>query len=93
MKRFILGVLLAVAAVQACGGPYTYTAYEVIHQADLLHAGDNVRVVPLGGEPFQGQLVSVEDGQITVDTSGDRQRTIAWNDIRVIERVRRVTTD
>ena len=46
-----------------------------------------MRVVPREGAPYQGRLVGIEDGRLTVLLSGDRERSIAWAEIRVIERI------
>jgi hypothetical protein len=90
MRGLILTLLFVCALAAACGSPYTYRSYEVIRQADRLQAGDDVRVVPLEGESYQGRLVGIEEGRVTVLLAGDRERSILWPEIRIIERVAEV---
>ena len=90
MRGLILTLLAACALVSACGSPYTYRSYEVVRQVDRLQAGDDVRVVPVEGEPYQGRLVGIENGRVTVRLTGDRERSILWLEIRVIERMAEV---
>lgn len=90
MKVLMILFVSLVPLLAACGGPSTYTAYEVIRQADRLETGDDVRVVPMEGDAYRGQVVALEDGRLTVSLKGSQERTIAWSEIRVIERVRQV---
>ena len=90
MKRLVVMILLAATLPAACGSPYSYVSYEVVRSQDRLAPGDDVRVVPREGEAYRGRLVSIESGLLTVSVSESRERTIAWQDIRVIERIQRV---
>ncbi len=90
MKRLALLLLLATTLPTACGSPYSYVSYEVIRLQDRLQPGDDVRVVPREGDAYRGRLVRIEDGRLTISVSGSRERTIAWSEIRVVERIVRV---
>ena len=88
MKRlFVSFLLVAGIALIGCGKPYTYDSYEVVRRLDRLQPGDDVRVVPLEGEAYKGVLVRVDGQRLTVSTTENRERTISWDQVRVIERI------
>ena len=86
-RWFPILVLILGTGWAGCGSPYTYWSYEVIHRANRLQPGDQVRVVPTNGAPFRGSLLSTTEQVAVVAMEGGGERTIAWTDIRVLERV------
>ncbi len=90
MIRWICIVLLALGTcVIGCGGASTYTSYEVIRTSDRLNPGDEVQIVPNVGRIIRGKLVQVGKDRLTVATEVSGERTIAWEEIRVLERIQK----
>lgn len=88
MKRLFISVLLLIGiGLTGCGKPYSYVSYEVVRRLDRLQPGDDVRVVPREGEAYKGVLVRVDGQRLTVSTTENRERTIPWDQVRVIERI------
>ena len=90
MIRWICIVLLALGTCMiGCSKSYIYTSYEVVRTPDRLKPGDEVQVVPNVGRIFRGKLVQVGNDRLTVATEMSGERTIAWEEIRVLERIRK----
>ncbi len=91
MIRWVLIVGLAVAAcATGCGSTSTYISYEVVRTPERLKPGDEVQVLPNNGETIRGKLVQVGDARLTIATELSGERTIAWEEIRVLERVQKI---
>ena len=89
MIRWILVVFLTLGPCLAgCARHYTYLSYKVIRTSEELKVGDEIRIAPKTGGSIQGTLVRIEDSRLTVSAGSSGERTVAWEDIRVLERVR-----
>lgn len=90
MIRWVCIVSLALGTcVIGCRGSYTYTSYEVIRTLDRLRPGDEVQIVPNAGRTIRGKLVQVGNDRLTVATEMSGERTIAWEEIRVLKRIQK----
>ena len=89
MIRWILVVFLTLGpCLVGCARHYTYLSYKVIRTSEELKVGDEILIVPKAGGRIQGTLVRIEDSRLIVAADGRGERTVTWEDIRVLERVR-----
>ena len=89
MIRWMFVAFLTLApCMVGCARHYTYLAYTVIHTPAEMKVGDEVQIVPKAGDTIRGTLVRIEGYRLTVAAEGGAERTVAWEDIRALERVR-----
>ena len=89
MIRWIfIAFLMLGPCLAGCARHYTYLSYKVIRVPEELRVGDEIRIVPKAGDRIQGTLVRIEASRLTIAADGSEERTVAWEEIRVLERVR-----
>ena len=87
IRAFLFLTLLSVAGLVSCGGPFTYTSYEVIHSPKYLREGDQVRIVAAGSVGVTGTVLGVNGDELKIVVDGEGERDYKWKQIKVIERV------
>mgnify|MGYP001310395532 CR=1 FL=1 len=91
MNRTLMIVLLLVApSLWSCAKTYTYQSYEVVRRLDQVSPGEDIKLVRTDGELIQGTVVQVDGDVLTVATFDKGRKKIAWADVRILERVRKV---
>ena len=89
-RKLILLLLLVVPMLWSCAKTYTYQSYEVVRNLDRVNPGEDIKLVQMGGELIHGTVVQVEGDVLTVATFDKGRKKIAWSDVLLLERVKKV---
>ena len=88
-RHAILLLLLLIPLFPSCAKTYTYQSYEVIRSFADVQPGEDLKVVRKDGELVQGTVVQVVDGVVTVATYDKGRKKVRWEDVRLVERVKK----
>ena len=92
MHRMLLLIFLLCLGPFGCSKTYTYTAYEVVRTPQALQPDDRVEIVLKGGGIIRGQMAGVEDEKLILFDDEGTRLNIPWEDVRAVQRMRRVHT-